>query len=62
MNIKIHGTITLPFVWYWCETWSLTLRQERMLTVFENGELMRIFGPKGHEAIGEWRRLHNEAL
>ena len=62
MNIERHGTITLSFVWYGCETWSVTLRQEHMLTVFENGLLTGIFGPKGREAIVDWRRLHNEEL
>ena len=45
---------------YWCETWSLTLRDERRLRVFENRLLRRIFGPKRDEVIGEWRKLHNE--
>jgi hypothetical protein len=62
MNIEIHGSITLPVVWYGCETWSLTMRQEYTLTVFENRVLMRIFGIKGYEAISDWRRLHNEEL
>ena len=46
---------------YGCETWSLTLREECRLRVFENRILRRIFGPKMHEN-GEWRRLHNEEL
>jgi len=45
-----------------CETWSLTLREERRLRVFENGVLRRIFGPKRDEVPGEWRKLHNEEL
>jgi hypothetical protein len=45
-----------------CETWSLTLREERKLMVFENRVLMRIFGPKKEEVPGEWRKLHNEKL
>jgi hypothetical protein len=48
-------------VLYGCETWSLTLREERRLRVFENRNLGRIFGPKRDEN-GEWRRLHNEEL
>jgi hypothetical protein len=44
------------------ETWSLTLREERWLRVFENGVLRRIFGPKRDEVMGEWRKLHNEEL
>ena len=49
-------------VLYGCETWSLTLRKERKLRVFENMVLRRIFGPKRDEVAGEWRRLHNEEL
>jgi len=45
-----------------CETWSLTLREERRLRVFENRVLKEIFGPKRDEVTGEWRRLHNEEL
>ena len=44
-----------------CETWSLTLREECRLRVFENRILRRIFGPTRDEN-GEWRRLHNEEL
>jgi len=47
---------------YGCETWSLTLRKERRLRVFESRVLRRIFGPKRDEVIGEWRKLHNEEL
>ena len=54
--------IILPVVLYGCETWSLTLREERKLRVFENMVLRRIFGPKRDEVTGEWRRLHNEEL
>jgi hypothetical protein len=45
---------------YGCETWSLTLREEHRLRVFENRVLRRIFGPKKDEVTGEWRKLHNE--
>jgi len=45
-----------------CETWSLTLRKERKLRVFENMVLRRIFGPRRDEVTGEWKRLHNEEL
>ena len=62
LNIKICRTIILPVVLYGCETWSLTLREERRLRVFENRVLRRIFGPKMDEATGEWRKLHNEEL
>ena len=47
---------------YGCETWSLTLREERRLRVSENRLLSRIFGPKKDEVRGEWRKLHNEEL
>jgi hypothetical protein len=47
---------------YGCETWSLTLREEHRLRVFENTVLRRIFGPKRDEVTGEWRKLHNEEL
>jgi hypothetical protein len=46
----------------WCDTWLLTLREERRLRVFENRVLRRIFGPKRDEVIGEWRKLHKEGL
>jgi hypothetical protein len=49
-------------VLYGCETWSLTLREEHKLRVFENRVLWRIFGPKRDEVTGEWRKLHNEEL
>ena len=52
----------MPVVLYECETWSLTLREERKLRVFENMVLRRIFGPMRDEVTGEWRRLHNEEL
>jgi hypothetical protein len=54
--------IILPVVLDGCETWSLTLREEHRLRVFENRVLRRIFGPKLDEVTGEWRRLHNEEL
>ena len=49
-------------VLYGCETWSLTLREERRLRVFENRVLRRVFGPKRDEVTGEWRKLHNKEL
>jgi hypothetical protein len=52
----------LPLVCYGCETWSLPLREERRLTVFENRELRRIFGSKRGEVTGEWRKLHSEGI
>ena len=62
LKIKIYRTIILPIVLYGCETWSLTLREERKLRVFENIVLRRIFGPRSDEIKGDWRRLHNEEL
>jgi hypothetical protein len=62
VKIKIYKTIILPFVLYGCETWSLMLREEHRLRVFENRVLRRIFGPKRDEVTGEWRKLHNEEL
>ena len=47
---------------YECETWSLTLREELRLSVFDNRVLRRIFGPERDEVTGEWRKLHNEEL
>ena len=49
-------------VLYGCETWSLTLREERRLRVFENRVLRKVYGPKRDEVTGEWRKLHNEDL
>ena len=62
LKIKIYRTIISPVVLYGCETWSLTLREERKLRVFENTVLRRIFGPRRDEVTGEWRRLYNEEL
>ena len=62
VKIKIYSTIILPVVLYGCETWSLTLREERRLRVFENMVLRRIFVAKRDEVRGEWRKLHNEEL
>jgi len=50
----------LPVVLCGCETWSLTLREERRLRMFGNRVLRRVFGPKRDEVTGEWRKLHNE--
>jgi hypothetical protein len=55
-------SIILPVVLYGCGTWSLTLREEHRLRVFENRVLRRIFGPKRDEVTGYWRKLHNEEL
>ena len=61
-KIKIYRTLILSVVLYGCETWLLTLREERRLRVFEIRVLRRIFEPKWDEVTGEWRKLHNEEL
>ena len=58
LKIKIYRTIILPVVLYGCETWSLTLREEHRLRVFENRVLRRIFGPKRDRVTGQWRQVH----
>ena len=58
----IYRTIILSVVLYGCETWSLKLREERWLRLFENRVPRRVFGPKRDEVKGEWRKLHNEEL
>ena len=62
LKIKIYRAIILRFVLYGCETWSLTLREEHKLRVFENRVLRRIFGPKRDGVTGQWRKLHNDEL
>jgi hypothetical protein len=47
---------------YGCKIWSLTLREEHSLRVFENNVLRRIFGPKRNEVTGGWRKPHTEEL
>jgi hypothetical protein len=61
LKIKIYKTVILPVVLYGCETWSLNLREEHRLRVFENRVLRRIFGPE-REEDGSWRKLHNGEL
>ena len=62
IKIKIYRTVILLVVLYGCETWSLTLREERRLRMFEIRVLRVLFGPKRDEVTGEWRKLHNEEL
>jgi hypothetical protein len=62
IKIKIYRTITLFAVLYGCAIWSLTLRSESKLRVFENRMLRRIFWPKRKEVTGGWKKLHNEEL
>jgi hypothetical protein len=58
MRFRIYKTKILPVVLYGRETWSLTLREEHRLRVFQNRVLRRIFGPKRDEVKGEGRKLH----
>jgi hypothetical protein len=60
LKIKIYRTVILPVVLYGCETWSLILREEHRLRVFEN-RVLKIFGPK-REEDGSWRKLHSDEL
>jgi len=53
IKTKIYRDIILSVVLYGCETWSLTLKKERRLRVFQNRGLRRMFGPKWDEVIGE---------
>jgi hypothetical protein len=62
LKVKIYKTIILPVVLYGCETWSLTLRDEHRVRVFENIVLRRIYGRKRDKVTGEWRKLHKEEL
>ena len=62
MKLKIYRIITLYVVLYGCETWLLTLREERSMRLFEDSVLRIMFGTKRDEVIGEWRKLHNEEL
>ena len=62
LKFEIYRTTILPVVLYGCETWSLTLREERRLRVFENRVLRRIFGPEGDEVTREWRKLQSKEL
>jgi hypothetical protein len=62
VKVRIYQTVILPVVLYGCETWSLTVREEHKLRVFENRVLRRISGPKRDGVTGGWRKLHNEEL
>jgi hypothetical protein len=59
---KIYRNIILPVILYGCKTFSLTLREERRLKVFENRVLRKLFGPKRDEVTVVWSKLHNEEL
>ena len=62
LKIKTYRIKILPVVLYRCENWSLTLREEHRLRVFENSVLRRIFGSKRDEVTRKWKTLHNEEL
>ncbi|KAJ4427706.1 hypothetical protein ANN_25358 [Periplaneta americana] len=62
LKVGIYKTVILPVVLYGCETWTLTLREEQRLRIFENKALRKIFGAKRDEVTGEWRKLHNAEL
>jgi hypothetical protein len=69
IEIRIYNSVILLLFFlliylfiYGCETWSLTFREEYGLRVFGNRVLRRIFGPKGEEVTGGWRKLHNKEL
>jgi len=62
LKIEVYKTKILPVVLYGCETWSLTLREERRLRAFDNRVLRRIFGPKRDEVASGLRKLHTEEL
>jgi hypothetical protein len=54
-------SVILPVVLFGCETWSLALREEHRLRVFENRVLRRISGPEREER-GSWRKRHNDEV
>jgi hypothetical protein len=62
LKVKIYKTVILRVVLCGCETWSVTLREEHRLRVFEIRVLRGIFGPKRDEVTGEWRKLHSGEL
>ncbi|KAJ4431549.1 hypothetical protein ANN_20148 [Periplaneta americana] len=63
LKVRIYKTVIYYLVvLYGCETWTLTLREEHRLRVFENKVLRKIFGAKRDEVTGEWRKLHNTEL
>jgi hypothetical protein len=62
IKIRIYKNIILPVVLYGCESWSLTLKEEHRLRVFENKVLRSIFGAKRDEETGGWRKLHKDNL
>jgi hypothetical protein len=61
VKVRKCKIIILTVVLYGCETWSLTVREEHKLRMFES-RVLRIFGPKRDGVTGGWRKLHNEEL
>ncbi|KAJ4429699.1 hypothetical protein ANN_21900 [Periplaneta americana] len=62
LKVRIYKRVILPVVLYGCETWTLTLREEQRLRVFENKVLRKMLEAKRDEITGEWRKLHNAEL
>ena len=62
LKVKTYKTIVPPVVFYGCETWSLPLKEEHRLRVFEKKVVRKIFGAKKDEITGEWRKLHRVEL
>jgi hypothetical protein len=62
VSFYLCKAIILPVILYGCETWSLILKEEHRLRVFENRVLWRIFGSKKVKETGNWEKVHNEEL
>jgi hypothetical protein len=62
IKIKMYRSMILPVVVYGCETWSVTLKDEHRLRVFNNRVLRKIFGSKRDDVTRSWGKLHNEEL
>jgi hypothetical protein len=60
IKIEIYRIMILRVVLYGCKTWSLTLREERRLRMFENRLLGKIYGPTRDRISEEWKRKHNK--
>jgi len=61
LKIKTHKTVILTVVLCGCVTWSLALKEEHRLMVFQNSVLRRIFGPKKEDDVS-WKNSHNDGL